>query len=77
LSQFLLANIRALGEYTRVYLAGALSMYFVMDTIGSSKALINFKAFVVDFAHWSSAAERSCHHWSLTPNACPARYGIY
>lgn len=45
---FLLANIRALGEYTRVYLAGALSMYFVMDTIGSSKALINFKAFVVD-----------------------------
>jgi len=45
---FLLAHIRSLGEYTRVYLAGALSMYFVMDTVGSSKALINFKAFIVD-----------------------------
>ncbi len=45
---FVLARIRALGEYTRVYLSGALSMYFVMDTVGSSKALINFKAFVVD-----------------------------
>lgn len=45
---FLLAHIRSLGEYTRVYLAGMLSMYFVMDTIGSSKALINFKAFAAD-----------------------------
>jgi len=45
---FLLSRIKALGEFARVYLAGALSMYFVMDTIGSSKALINFKAFAAD-----------------------------
>lgn len=45
---FLLSHIRALDEYTRVYVAGALSMYFVMDTIGSSKALFNFKAFAAD-----------------------------
>jgi uncharacterized membrane protein len=45
---FLLARIADIGIHGRYFLAGALSMYFVMDTVGSSRAFINFKAFVED-----------------------------
>ncbi len=42
----LLARIGRIGLDARYFAAGALSMYFVMDTIGSSRSFINFKAFV-------------------------------
>ncbi|MFA6508527.1 MAG: putative ABC transporter permease [Treponemataceae bacterium] len=45
---FLLGKITAIGIHERYFLSGALSMYFAMDTVGSSRAIINFKAFVVD-----------------------------
>ncbi len=43
---FLIGRINAVEPYARYFLSGAFTMYFVMDTIGSSRALINFKAFV-------------------------------
>lgn len=45
---FLLRKIAAIALLDRYFLSGALFMYFVMDTIGSSRSLINFKAFVAD-----------------------------
>lgn len=46
---YLLERIANVDLYARFFLSGAFSMYFVMDTIGSSRSFINFKAFVVEF----------------------------
>lgn len=45
---FLVGKIGGVESHARYFLSGAFSMYFLMDTIGSSRALFNFKAFIAD-----------------------------
>jgi len=45
---FVTRKIENLPVTTRFFIAGALSMYFFMDTLGSIRAIVNFKAFVAD-----------------------------
>ncbi len=40
--------IASLSPTARAFAAGALAMYFAMDTVGSIKAIVNFKAFIAD-----------------------------
>jgi len=40
--------IASLSPTTRAFASGALAMYFAMDTVGSVKAIVNYKAFIAD-----------------------------
>jgi len=46
LEPFLLGAISSIGDHARYYLAGALSMYFLIDTVHSSSAIMYFKLFL-------------------------------
>lgn len=53
----LIARITASDVHARYFAAGALFMYFAMDAVGSSRSLVNFKAFVADLKELAARGE--------------------